>query len=224
MATACWDTALEIDAPAGRLEARLSWRSGADPLVVVVVCPPHPLLAGNLDNNVVRAVAAGALDADAACLRFNYRAVGNSGHPEPDLPRFEYWQRIDARGACTEVVADVNAVVKHMAGWFARVHLVGYSFGGRLALRARGRWATRWCAIATPWQPEDLALLSEAATTGLVVNAERDDLLESASAMQLPSALHCDVVSGADHFFRGQEDEVRTRVAQFFRNDRESNP
>ena len=44
----------------------------------VVICHPGPLNGGNMDNNVVMAVAMGLVDRGIASIRFNFRGVGNS--------------------------------------------------------------------------------------------------------------------------------------------------
>ena len=44
----------------------------------VVMCHPHPLFGGNMDNNVVLAVTFELVQQGFATLRFNFRGVGNS--------------------------------------------------------------------------------------------------------------------------------------------------
>src|SRR6516165_3335147 len=61
----------------GRLEALL--REPAGPVVAAaVVCHPHPLHGGTMNNNVVYRVAKALVDAGVAALRFNFRGVGGS--------------------------------------------------------------------------------------------------------------------------------------------------
>ena len=71
--------ALFIQGPAGRLEAKLwSPPSGEAPRAAAVVCHPHPLYGGTMDNNVVFRVARGLQHAGLAVLRFNFRGAGAS--------------------------------------------------------------------------------------------------------------------------------------------------
>ena len=44
----------------------------------VVICHPHPLHGGNMDNNVVLAVSLALIEQGFATIRFNFRGVGNS--------------------------------------------------------------------------------------------------------------------------------------------------
>ena len=52
--------------------------AGLGPWPGVVMCHPHPLFGGNMDNNVVLAVTSALNDQGFATLRFNFRGVGNS--------------------------------------------------------------------------------------------------------------------------------------------------
>ena len=47
---------LSIPGCCGQLEGRLYYGENSTEGVGTVVCPPHPLLAGNMDNNVIQAV------------------------------------------------------------------------------------------------------------------------------------------------------------------------
>ena len=60
------------------LEGIIALPDGEGPFPGVVMCHPHPLMGGNMDNNVVVAVTFGLADAGIASLRFNFRGVGNS--------------------------------------------------------------------------------------------------------------------------------------------------
>src|SRR3970040_2479352 len=60
-----------------RRESRLAL-PGA-PKAGLVVCHPHPLYGGDMDNPVVVRVAEVAQGAGVATLRFNFRGVGASG-------------------------------------------------------------------------------------------------------------------------------------------------
>ena len=44
----------------------------------VVLCHPHPLFGGSMDNNVVLAVASALVEQSIAALMFNFRGVGRS--------------------------------------------------------------------------------------------------------------------------------------------------
>src|SRR5512147_2564415 len=87
-----------------------------------VICHPHPLYGGNMNNPVVRALEAGLQDAGLATLRFNFRGVGEStgayggGVGEAD----------DLRAAVTWMIENAGAQA---------VAVAGYSFGAMVVLR-----------------------------------------------------------------------------------------
>ena len=63
--------------PAGTLECALDKPAGP-PIGLAVVCHPHPLFGGTMDNKVVQTVARALLAMGWATARFNYRGVGQS--------------------------------------------------------------------------------------------------------------------------------------------------
>lgn len=202
---------MRIRCAAGALEGRLAHAGGASPAAGVLVHPPHPLLAGNIDNNVVRAVVRAAAERGFGVLTFNYRAIGASWHPQPHLPAYEYWSALDREGTYGEIRADMEFMEAEAARWFVRVHLVGYSFGAAMLLRPRVAVPATpsWCAIAPPNESGMVALPG----CGLIVRPGSDGLLHpGATPFEAPHAAVC-TVAGADHFFRGHEDEVAAIVA-----------
>lgn len=52
-------------------------RNGA-PVGAALLCHPHPLYGGTMNNRVIYRAAKGAVDAGLAALRFNFRGVGKS--------------------------------------------------------------------------------------------------------------------------------------------------
>lgn len=69
-----------VSFPSGsiRLEGILTRPEGASLFPAAVVCHPHPLYGGSMDNNVVCAVSDALTQASLASLRFNFRGVGGS--------------------------------------------------------------------------------------------------------------------------------------------------
>src|SRR5881397_2207959 len=101
------------------LEARLA--VPASPGGGVVICHPHPLYGGDMDNPVVVRVAEVCSELGLATLRFNFRGVGAStGH----------------HGHGRDERHDVAAALAHLASVLptgAPLGLVGYSFGAAMA-------------------------------------------------------------------------------------------
>lgn len=210
--------AVSIPGPDGVLEGNLLYTEGKPGGEGVLLCPPHPLLAGNMENNVVQAVAARCAQLGLPVLLFNYRAVGRSFRPEPDLPLFEYWHRLDQEGAFSSVVNDTRAVLAFCRRYFPRVHLVGYSFGAFIALNLLAEGAegpVSYTAIAPPLEERDFAHLSTLALPGLLITAAEDTLLKERAGLLLPPTFQRIILEGTDHFFLGREEEVARAVGGF---------
>ena len=72
---------VDLTGPAGRLEALFEPPDGpaADaPRFAAVVCHPHPLFGGTLQNNATYRLAKAVRAQGGASLRFNFRGVGRS--------------------------------------------------------------------------------------------------------------------------------------------------
>ncbi len=191
------------------LEGVSSVPEGKEPFAAVVVCHPHPLYGGMMDNNVVVAVCQAVLQASIASLRFNFRGIGRS-------------QGVHADGVGEQ--DDVAAALSFLSSMDTvdqdRIGLCGYSFGAGVALEVAARnEQVKALALVSPllshpspiedyvkpklllWGSQDLALPA-------------DDL--KSFTEELPEPKQYEVISGADHFWWGYEDEVAPRVAAFF--------
>jgi pimeloyl-ACP methyl ester carboxylesterase len=68
-----------LSGPAGRIEAALDLPAeGAAPRGLAVVCHPHPLHGGTMQNKVVQTLARAFVSLGYRCVRFNFRGIGAS--------------------------------------------------------------------------------------------------------------------------------------------------
>ena len=63
--------------PAGTLEGYIHLPEEGRPCPGVAVCHPHPLMGGDMSNNVVTAICYDLARLGMASIRFNFRGVGN---------------------------------------------------------------------------------------------------------------------------------------------------
>ncbi len=165
-----------------------------------VVCHPHPLYGGSMDNNVVHAAAGTLQRSGWTTLRFNFRGVGRSqGSP----------------GDGTQEVEDVTAAIMFLneQGGIPpeRTVLVGYSYGAWVGLRAleRNQTILGWVAIAPPVGIWDFSFAAGIAGKKLILAGDRDEfcppraLNDFFDSLQEPK--ECRILQGADHFFWSQE-------------------
>jgi alpha/beta superfamily hydrolase len=192
----------------------------------VVIAGPHPLLGGNMHNNVVRGLSDGLAQSGFVCLRFDYRGVGRSEGPEVDVARHmaEFWRTSHVAGEI-DLWRDVQATCEFLrpAAPGLPFIAIGYSFG---------------CALLPYLVPQaDLAaLVLIAPTVGkhdyssyqtvrcpmLLVASEEDFAIDTRqldawySDLTMPRQLvrrRCD-----NHFFRGHEAWLTETVVQFLDN------
>lgn len=188
-----------LDASAGvALEASLALRAGAT--AGVVVCHPHPLYGGDMDNPLVLDVRDACHRAGLATLRFNFRGTGRStGHHD------------DGQGERDDVRAALAALAEHLPAT-GTVALAGYSFGAAMAssVAAAGEPLGGLALIAPPLvvaayrSPGPLPAVSGPV---LVVAGSADEYCPVSALEDLrtqwPKA-DVRIIRGADHFFGGR--------------------
>lgn len=167
----------------------------AAPAGGLVVCHPHPLYGGDMDNPVVMRLveAAGALD--FATLRFNFRGVGGS---------------TGVHGGGVAEQADLRAALSHLrAAVPAPLVAAGYSFGAVVAAHVAADAATAGLVLVAP--PLGIAEYPVPAAPDavpvLVVAGDRDEYCPPEALDRLraewPRA-EVTVLPDADHFFFGR--------------------
>lgn len=116
---------LDLDGPAGRLEALLEEPSDP-PRLAALVCHPHPQMGGTMHTHAVYRIARAIRAAGGVTLRFNYRGVGRSAG------------RYDGGRGESE---DTRAALDWLAADRPRLPLLsaGFSFGAWMATRAGGK-------------------------------------------------------------------------------------
>lgn len=191
------------------LEASLDLPGHPGPYPGVVLCHPHPLYGGNMDNNVILAVGRALAGAGIASLRFNFRGVGRSrGSFDNGVG-----EREDARSAL-DFLAGHEEIKPGCIG------VMGYSFGGMVALAVAGMDSAAK-AVAAVSPVVQSGALRECEKPKFIVCGAEDSIIPPASVLQAAAGMaepkRVEVVPGADHFWWGREDEIAGRVAEFFK-------
>jgi hypothetical protein len=194
-----------IPGPSGRLESLIEPPPGDSPVAgVAVLCHPHPLHGGTLQNKVVHTLARACNDLGLIALRFNFRGVGDS--------EGEYGAAIGETEDLHAVLAWVRQQWPDQPLW-----LGGFSFGGYVALRAAGRWPLRQLITVAPsvnlfaGDP-----LPEVGCDWLLVQGDQDDIVPHGEVMEWVASLERPPrileLAGAGHFFHGRLNELRERL------------
>jgi uncharacterized protein len=178
------------------------------PQGAVLVCHPHPLHGGTMNNRVVYRAAKGAVDAGLAALRFNFRGVGAStgshddGHGEQqDIGLLLTW--LEQRYPLLPLA------------------LVGFSFGAWVGLKAASRdpRMRAMVGLGLPINTYDFEFLLDSDIPSLFIVGTQDEFCPAVEmkllARRLPPTAAICWVEGADHFFTKQIDQVRNLVRNF---------
>ena len=176
------------------LEARLA--SPDSPIAGIVICHPHPLYGGDMDNPVVVRAQEVCAGLGFATLRFNFRGVGASG----GIHDGGVGEQEDLRAA-------LDALAKAVGG--APLALAGYSFGARIAalVGCQDPRVVGLALIAPPLAMYDFGCLEGSRVPTFIVAGTVDSYCPPAELARLAERFAwATVVSieGADHFFFGK--------------------
>ncbi|MEP9318048.1 alpha/beta hydrolase [Pseudomonas sp. LABIM340] len=201
---------LFLDGPDGQLEAL--HLATPDAKGVALICHPHPLFAGTMQNKVVATLQRAARDAGYATLRFNFRGVGQS-----------VGSYAEGRGEIDDVLA--------AARWLAEQHpglpltLMGFSFGSCVAgnaaecLEEEGAELAQLFMLAPPVERFDVDLPERCPLT--VIQPEADEVVTPervyAWSAELSKPHELIRIPECSHFFHGKlielKDLIQARLA-----------
>jgi alpha/beta superfamily hydrolase len=202
-------TKLLIPGPAGQLQAL--WRSGGHPqdfTRAAILCHPHPLYGGTMENKVVARAARYISEAGIEAIRFNFRGVGLSAG-EFDGGRGER--------------EDLQAVIDYVHGISpsARLGVAGFSFGAWVGLDVgeKNPAVTALVGLAPPVRLFDFDFLKSSSKPKLIVYAQNDQFTDAATTKAWLEQAHPPIesvlVPAVDHFFGASVDDVGKKVAEF---------
>lgn len=163
------------------------------PRGLALVCHPHPLHGGTLDNKVVQTLARAFVHLGLRVVRFNFRGVGGS-HGVWDEGRGE--------------IDDALAAVQGFREPAQPLVLAGFSFGAyvasQVALRLNGADAVGRVVLVGP-AVQSFAV-APVPQDSLVIHGEADEVVSLSSVLDWarPHVIPVTVVPGAGHFFHGQ--------------------
>ncbi len=201
---------LLIPGPVGQLEAILaeSEDPGAHP-AMAVICHPHPLYSGSMQNKVVHILASTLGKQGLPTLRFNFRGVGQS-EGEYDEGRGEQ--------------ADLAAAVRWMREQYPGrpLWLAGFSFGAYVAYLAhKDVQAEQLLLVAPPLQLFEFSETAGPVTVPwLVIQGAKDEIVSAEAVTQWvqsqPNHPEFYLMDGASHFFHGKLNDLRDVLLEYW--------
>ena len=203
---------IRVKFPCGELNLEGAYHFPEDraPFPAVVVCHPHPLYGGSMDNNVVHAVCQALCQKGIAALRFNTRGTGGSdGAFGGGISELE-----DVRAAISLATSGEGVDSK-------RIGIAAYSFGAIVSFSTTiPENVQAVAAISPPLAMVSLDGLGSYRQPKLLVSGGGDDFTPEQTFKSffksLPLPKECEVIPEADHFWSGYEEQLGQRVASFF--------
>lgn len=199
---------LNLPGPAGELEAIISPPAAELAPVISIICHPHPLHGGAMQNKVVSTLARAFYDLGIWSIRFNFRGVGKSEG-----------QYDEGRGEVDDLLA-VAVWAKQQFPTHA-IWLAGFSFGAYIAMQG----ATH-PALAT--EVKQLVTIAPAVThfefspavpiscPWLLIMGEADEVVPvgavKAWVAQQSAKIQAIYLPEVGHFFHGHLVDLRERL------------
>lgn len=174
---------------------------------IAIICHPHPMFGGTMDNKVVQTLARAFVQTGWTALRFNFRGIGQSSGVYDE-----------GRGEAD----DLRALIKQLAPSGSALALAGFSFGSFVASQvlaeaAQSHDLQKIVMVGTAASRFAVASISsELHDKLIVVHGEQDDTVPLASVMDWarPQLIPVTVVPGSGHFFHGQLPLLRGLVGR----------
>lgn len=200
---------IAIPGPAGALEALIETplEASEPPRAFGIVCHPHPLYGGTLDNKVVWTVARAFESFGAPTIRFNFRGVGTSAGTYGE-----------GRGEAEDALAVVAFARRRWPQ--APLWLGGFSFGAAVAVRiAQAAQPALLSAVAPGITVVDVRAAHPPQCPWLIVQGEADEVVPTAAVLDWARTLtpppEISLLPGASHFFHGRINDLRDVLLNF---------
>jgi len=206
-----------------RLSGILAYPSDREPEKSILLCPPHPHFAGDMENNVIQYLA-NYFAKDSVTLRFDYRGVGKS---RIDLPSgtsvFDYWQQVENNMDYRDALEDVQSAAEELLSSTQCLPciVIGYSFGAATGFRygIKAGPVSILIGIAPPIGKVDFDFLNSCTKPCLIISG-KDDFLYTSDQLEkfrlsYTNRTTLDIWENSDHFFRGEEEKLAIAIESF---------
>lgn len=175
----------------------------------VIVCHPHPLYGGSMDNNVVLALEDGFLRAGYSTLRFNFRGVGRS------------------KGYYSDGVGEVRDLIsayrflKSQLDIGSRLILAGYSFGAWVSVMAEKELiVSGFLLVSYPFSFYPSSSVENLRKAVCLICGRYDSISPVSENLRvyeaLPQIEKTLKVIDTDHFYLGKEKELADFIERIF--------
>lgn len=197
---------------AGKIQAVATNSKDVGVKKVVLICHPHPLHGGTMDNKVVTTLARSFNQLGFKTLRFNFRGVGESAG--------EHDKGIGESEDTATIIQWLHSVLPDH-----ELYLAGFSFGAYVAYQVAGSskgasLIKQLILVAPPVSYPEFWSLPEPAMPWLILQGDLDDISiaddveQWANSRKWPPNLKR--FSEAGHFFHGQLVALKNYLLETF--------
>jgi alpha/beta superfamily hydrolase len=195
-----------IDGPTGQLEIAIDIPKTASLKPIIgIICHPHPLYSGTMQNKVVTSISWAFNQLDVVAFRFNYRGVGRS---EGSYGNFVGEQD------------DLRCIIDYAKSYFPdhAIWLAGFSFGSFISASVAQTepLTTHLLSVAPAVNHADFYNLTQVECPWSVIQGEQDDVVPPeevyAWADAFKDRVNLKKIPLANHFFHGQIVTLRQAV------------
>jgi len=202
-----------IPGPLGRLEAKIGINPAGGNHPIGIVCHPHPLFQGTMNNKVITMVIRAWQALGFNTLRFNFRGVGES-----------YGVYGEGEGEIEDLSAVLGFVRQNHP--HSPIWLAGFSFGAYIALRiaATDPEIAGLISIAPALRLFDFKQFGLISCPWLIVQGDQDEVTEPLQVASWYQTLIAEKtglqpelvwIPGASHFFHGHLVGLRQLLQAF---------
>jgi len=196
-----------ITGTAGKLAAIITTTTAANPYnAIAVICHPHPLHGGTMNNKVVHTIARTFSDFGIPVARFNFRGVAGS--------EGEFANAIGETQDLETVIAFMQTKYPGLDVWLA-----GFSFGAYIALNACTKTnASYLLTVAPAVHLYDFSKITMPACPWLLVMGDKDEIVPPDEVFQWAEKItpspEVARMAGAGHFFHRRLVELKKIITQ----------
>jgi hypothetical protein len=198
-----------LNGPSGALQAILERPTEGASVGDAVVCHPHPLHGGTMQNKVAHTLSRAFTNCGFQALRFNFRGVGESEGT------FD-----NGAGEQQDVLAAATWLQERSAD--LPLWLAGFSFGAAMAVHAAAASTPAGLISIAPATTRFAgSLAQQPRCPWLIIQGDQDELVPVDETVDWVNSLEpgpeLSIFSDTEHFFHGKLVMLRNAVEEFVR-------
>ena len=204
-----------IPGPSGRIQAKYV-KSKEQGSPIALVLQPHPQYGGTMNNRIVFETYNCFYKNKFSVIRINFRGVEKSDGV------FD-----NGQGELSDAAAALDWIEKENPG-YSQCWVSGFSFGSLICMQLimRRPEVNKFISISPQPNLYDFTFLAPCPISGLMIYGKNDELVQIDSILNLKKTLSMqkninvkfDVISNANHFYKGKEKELSNIVDSYIKD------